>query len=163
MLACIHGTENGKFRFSVLEIKGEHLKGNDDSEYKRKIQLTESSIFLSFGQQLRISPNLPRMGRIMPSLPNHPLVEWLQENSRMFKDAVKLVAKLWRNLITHQELTYSQRHKTLADAAFKSLQSNYRLAPGGVATTRQDSAPKTTRLPFLHAGFNGNNGAELCR
>ncbi len=37
MLACVHGTENGKFKFSVLETKGEHLKGNDDSEYKRKM------------------------------------------------------------------------------------------------------------------------------
>jgi type III restriction enzyme len=29
--------ENGKFRFSVLETKGEHLNGNDDTEYKRKL------------------------------------------------------------------------------------------------------------------------------
>ncbi|KAB2891130.1 MAG: restriction endonuclease subunit R [Desulfobulbaceae bacterium] len=37
LLACLHGTEEGKFRFSVLETKGEHLKGNDDTEYKRKL------------------------------------------------------------------------------------------------------------------------------
>lgn len=37
LLACVHGTEDGKFRFSVLETKGEHLKGNDDTEYKRKL------------------------------------------------------------------------------------------------------------------------------
>jgi len=37
LLACLHGTEKGKFRFSVLETKGEHLKGNDDTEYKRKL------------------------------------------------------------------------------------------------------------------------------
>ncbi len=37
LLACLHTTENGKFRFSVLETKGEHLKGNDDSEYKRQL------------------------------------------------------------------------------------------------------------------------------
>ena len=37
VLACIHGTDNGTFRFSVLETKGEHLKGNDDTEYKRKM------------------------------------------------------------------------------------------------------------------------------
>lgn len=37
LLACIHGIENGKFRFTVLETKGEHLKGNDDTEYKRKL------------------------------------------------------------------------------------------------------------------------------
>jgi len=37
MLACIHSTEEGKFKFSVLETKGEHLKGNDDTEYKRKM------------------------------------------------------------------------------------------------------------------------------
>jgi len=37
LLACVHGTEAGLFRFSVLETKGEHLKGNDDTEYKRKL------------------------------------------------------------------------------------------------------------------------------
>ncbi|MHB1400755.1 MAG: DEAD/DEAH box helicase, partial [Trichloromonadaceae bacterium] len=37
LLACLHGTEGGKYRFSVLETKGEHLKGNDDTEYKRKL------------------------------------------------------------------------------------------------------------------------------
>ena len=36
-LACIHGTEEGKLRFTVLETKGEQLKGNDDTEYKRKL------------------------------------------------------------------------------------------------------------------------------
>lgn len=37
LLACVHGVENSKFRFSVLETKGDHLKGNDDTEYKRKL------------------------------------------------------------------------------------------------------------------------------
>lgn len=37
LLACLHGGKNGKYRFSVLETKGEHLKGNDDTEYKRKL------------------------------------------------------------------------------------------------------------------------------
>lgn len=37
LLACVHGVENGKFRFSVLETKGDHLKGNDDTEYKQKL------------------------------------------------------------------------------------------------------------------------------
>ena len=37
LLACIHGIEEGKYRFSVLETKGEHLKGNLDTEYKRKL------------------------------------------------------------------------------------------------------------------------------
>lgn len=36
-LACIHGTKEGKFRFTVLETKGEHLKGNDDTAYKQKL------------------------------------------------------------------------------------------------------------------------------
>jgi type III restriction enzyme len=36
-LACIHGVENGRFRFSVLETKGEHLKGNDDTAYKQRL------------------------------------------------------------------------------------------------------------------------------
>lgn len=44
-LACIHGAEGGKFRFTVLETKGEHLKGNDDTAYKQKLFdiLTEHS------------------------------------------------------------------------------------------------------------------------
>jgi type III restriction enzyme len=37
LLACVHGTDKGKFRFTVLETKGVHLKGNDDTEYKRKM------------------------------------------------------------------------------------------------------------------------------
>ena len=37
LLACIYGVEEGKYRFSVLETKGEHLKGNLDTEYKRKL------------------------------------------------------------------------------------------------------------------------------
>ncbi len=36
-LVCLHESGEGKFRFSVLETKGEHLKGNDDTEYKRKL------------------------------------------------------------------------------------------------------------------------------
>ncbi len=35
-LACIHGVEEGKFRFSILETKGDHLKGNDDTAYKQR-------------------------------------------------------------------------------------------------------------------------------
>ena len=34
LLACIHGTGEGKYRFTVLETKGEHLRGNEDTEYK---------------------------------------------------------------------------------------------------------------------------------
>ncbi|MEN3262561.1 hypothetical protein AAH678_28375 [Sodalis endosymbiont of Spalangia cameroni] len=34
---CIEETISGSYRFSVLETKGEHLKGNDDTEYKRHL------------------------------------------------------------------------------------------------------------------------------
>ena len=37
LLACVRGIDGGKYRFSVLETKGEHLKGNDDTEYKRRL------------------------------------------------------------------------------------------------------------------------------
>jgi len=37
LLACLQDDGNGKYRFAVLETKGEHLKGNDDTEYKRKL------------------------------------------------------------------------------------------------------------------------------
>ena len=37
LLACIHATGDGKYRFTVLETKGSHLKGNDDTEYKRRL------------------------------------------------------------------------------------------------------------------------------
>ncbi len=36
-LVCIHGLSDGKFRLTVLETKGEHLKGNDDTAYKQKL------------------------------------------------------------------------------------------------------------------------------
>ena len=36
-LACIHAAEDGRFRFTVLETKGGHLKGNDDTAYKQKL------------------------------------------------------------------------------------------------------------------------------
>lgn len=37
LLACVHRTEPGKYRFTVLETKGEHLKGNDDTAYKKAL------------------------------------------------------------------------------------------------------------------------------
>lgn len=36
-LACLHGIEGGKVRFTVLETKGLHLKSNDDTAYKAKL------------------------------------------------------------------------------------------------------------------------------
>ena len=44
-LACIENEGNGKFRFTVLETKGLHLKGSEDTEYKRRLLelLTEHS------------------------------------------------------------------------------------------------------------------------
>lgn len=37
MLVCIEEAKTGTYRFSVLETKDEHQKGNDDTEYKRKL------------------------------------------------------------------------------------------------------------------------------
>jgi len=44
-LICLHEQGEGIIRFSVLETKGLHLKGNEDTEYKRKFLqlLTEHS------------------------------------------------------------------------------------------------------------------------
>ena len=36
-LACLNDTGDGKVRFTVLETKGLHLKGNDDTVYKEKL------------------------------------------------------------------------------------------------------------------------------
>lgn len=36
-LACLHDSGDGKMRFTVLETKGLHLKGNDDTVYKAKL------------------------------------------------------------------------------------------------------------------------------
>jgi type III restriction enzyme len=36
-LACLHDSEDGRIRFTVLETKGLHLKGNDDTLYKAKL------------------------------------------------------------------------------------------------------------------------------
>jgi type III restriction enzyme len=37
LLACIHEVKTGTYRFTVLETKGQHLKGNDDTAYKREL------------------------------------------------------------------------------------------------------------------------------
>lgn len=37
LLVCVEQPSSGSYRFSVLETKGEHLKGNDDTEYKRRL------------------------------------------------------------------------------------------------------------------------------
>jgi len=37
LLVCVEEPNNGNYRFSILETKGEHLKGNDDTEYKRRL------------------------------------------------------------------------------------------------------------------------------
>ena len=37
LLVCLEEPSSGNYRFSVLETKGEHLKGNDDTEYKRRL------------------------------------------------------------------------------------------------------------------------------
>jgi type III restriction enzyme len=44
-LACLHETGDGKVCFTVLETKGLHLKGNDDTVYKQRLfdLLTEHS------------------------------------------------------------------------------------------------------------------------
>ena len=36
-LACVQEMGNGKIRFAVLETKGLHLKGNDDTAYKERL------------------------------------------------------------------------------------------------------------------------------
>jgi type III restriction enzyme len=36
-LACVQDMGNGKIRFAVLETKGLHLKGNDDTTYKERL------------------------------------------------------------------------------------------------------------------------------
>ncbi|MCX6900869.1 MAG: DEAD/DEAH box helicase family protein [Verrucomicrobia bacterium] len=36
-LACVQETGDGKLRFAVLETKGLHLKGNDDTAYKERL------------------------------------------------------------------------------------------------------------------------------
>ena len=36
-LICLKSSENGTANFSILETKGEHLKGNPDTEYKKKL------------------------------------------------------------------------------------------------------------------------------
>lgn len=52
-LACVHDAGGGKIHFSVLETKGLHLKGNEDTAYKAKLfeLLTAHSKFaLSIGE-----------------------------------------------------------------------------------------------------------------
>lgn len=37
LLACLHDLGDGKVRFSVLETKGLHLKGSEDTTYKARL------------------------------------------------------------------------------------------------------------------------------
>ncbi|MBE0471019.1 MAG: DEAD/DEAH box helicase family protein [Methyloprofundus sp.] len=37
LLVCVEEPSSGNYRFSLLETKGEHLKGNDDTNYKRDL------------------------------------------------------------------------------------------------------------------------------
>ncbi|MDW3137924.1 DEAD/DEAH box helicase [Vibrio sp. 1288] len=37
LLVCLRNQKTGDLSFTLLETKGEHLKGNDDTEYKRKL------------------------------------------------------------------------------------------------------------------------------
>ncbi|EOA6542623.1 DEAD/DEAH box helicase [Vibrio vulnificus] len=37
LLVCLRNQQTGDLSFTLLETKGEHLKGNDDTEYKRKL------------------------------------------------------------------------------------------------------------------------------
>lgn len=63
-LACLHDNGDGKMRFTVLETKGLHLNGNDDTEYKRKLfeLLTQhSQTALSVGElKLDLKPQKMR-------------------------------------------------------------------------------------------------------
>ena len=36
-LVCVNSEDLGKSKLAVLETKGDHLKGNDDTEYKREL------------------------------------------------------------------------------------------------------------------------------
>jgi len=36
-LACVEKQDDGSVQFTVLETKGEHLKGNDDTAYKKRL------------------------------------------------------------------------------------------------------------------------------
>ena len=72
------------------------------------------------GQQLRVSPSLVKMGRAMPYLPNNPLVEWLQEQSPLFKEAVKSITQRWGKQIMHQDLLVAK----IKDLSLKVLIRN---------------------------------------
>lgn len=61
LLACVHGVDKGKFRFSVLETKGDHLKGNDDTEYKRRLfeLLTQHADMSNLIGELKLEDQTP--------------------------------------------------------------------------------------------------------
>lgn len=63
---------------------------------------------------------LKRETTVTLKFPDEKTVEEFRQ--LMMQSGCPLVANMAK-----QELTYSQRHKTLADAAFKSLQSNYKI------------------------------------
>ena len=78
-LACVHSTGKGKYRFAVLETKGDHLKGNDDTEYKQQLfdLLTEHLTNSVEAGQLFVGENTDQMSFTMLLESN-----WQQELER---------------------------------------------------------------------------------
>ncbi len=78
-LVCVQSTGKDHYRFAVLETKGDHLKGNDDTEYKRKLFELLTKRFTDSVQagQLHVSENAGQMSFTM-LLENN----WQQELDR---------------------------------------------------------------------------------
>ena len=80
-LACVHGTAEDKYRFTVLETKGDHLKGNDDTEYKQQLfeLLSEHLANSVEAGELLVGDNAEQMSFTMLLESN-----WQQELEREF-------------------------------------------------------------------------------
>ncbi|MGB8355603.1 MAG: hypothetical protein WCD79_17020 [Chthoniobacteraceae bacterium] len=62
-LACLHASEDGSVRFSILETKGLHLKGNDDTTYKTELfeLLTQHAKTAQSVGELKLGLKQPQM------------------------------------------------------------------------------------------------------
>ena len=82
-LACVHGTAEDKYRFTVLETKGDHLKGNDDTEYKQQLfeLLSEHLANSVEAGELLVGDNAEQMSFTMLLESN-----WQQELEKSFNE-----------------------------------------------------------------------------
>ncbi|MEA3345795.1 MAG: hypothetical protein U9Q78_06065 [Chloroflexota bacterium] len=60
------------------------------------------------GPCLAASPNLIKMGRVLKTIQEQPLTQWLRENAPAFRQALEAVEHRWSKQILHENLFIAQ-------------------------------------------------------